>query len=834
MAPVPPLSHAELCRGCGSFDPGFLTTDDLPELDGPAGQGRAVEALSFALDMRHPGYHVFVLGEEGVGRHEIVRRVLKERASHEEPGPDLCYVHGFADAWRPVALELPAGQGRALRTALASLVEDLRATLPATFESDETRTLKKAEEDAFHGQQEAMLAEVQAAGTAHHVSLVRTPSGVVLAPVEGEEVLPPDRFQALPPEEKAVREREMGEMHELMREKMRQMPKLEHAFRARMKAIEREITFQAVRREVDELRAAFPQPAVRAWLDALEADVVENAGRFLPQEEAPQPGIPGIGLGGEPKDPFRRYGINLVVDHAEQQGAPVIYEDNPTLANLLGRVEHRASFGALHTDFTLVRGGALHQANHGYLVLDAHKLLRQPLAWEELKRALRSGEIRITTPDRALGLVSTATLEPASVPLDLKVMLLVDRSLYYMLSALDPEVDRLFKVAADFDDDFDADAEGIRTYARLVATIVREEGLLPVTAQAVGRILRQANRHAEDARKLSANLLSLADLLREADHTARKAGHERIDMLDVEAALAAERRRNGRVQERVLEAMVRGTLVVPTDGEAIGQIIGLSVAELGRAVFGRPTRISVQVRLGRGQVVDIEREVSLGGPLHSKGVLILQGFVGSRFAQDRALAFQASIVFEQSYGGVEGDSASLAEAVALLSALGQVPLRQDIAVTGSIDQHGRVQAVGGVNEKIEGFFELCAARGLSGRQGAVLPRANVEHLVLSDEVLAAIEAGTFRIWAVESVDEALELLTGQDPGSLDPETGDWTEGSVAAQIADRLDLMAAVAAAIEGGARALILDDEDEPAEQAPVEAPPEPELPGPLVPEEP
>jgi len=477
--------------------------------------------------------------------------------------------------------------------------------------------------------------------------------------------------------------------------------------------------------------------------------------------------------------------VNVLVDHSESKGAPVVYEDHPTYNNLIGRIEHIAHMGALVTDFNLIKPGALHRANGGYLILDARQLLLQPYAWDGLKRALRSREVRIESLSQVLSLVSTVSLEPEPIPLDVKVVLIGERLLYYLLYQLDPDFGELFKVEADFNEEIPRTPENNLLYARLIGTIARKEGLRPFDRGAVARVIEHSARMADDAEKLSIHLLSTADLLREADYWAGVAGNGVVTADDVQRAIDAQIHRADRLRELVQEEIKRGTILIDTTGERVGQVNGLSVIQLGNFAFGRPNRITARVRLGKGEVVDIEREVELGGPIHSKGVLILSGFLGARYAAERPLSLSASLVFEQSYSGVEGDSASLAELCALLSSLAEVPIRQSLAVTGSVNQHGEVQAIGGVNEKIEGFFDVCKTRGLTGEQGVIIPATNVQHLMLRQDVIEAVKAGQFHIYPVQTVDQGIELLTGIPAGERDEE-GNFPEGSINQLVEARL------------------------------------------------
>jgi len=470
----------------------------------------------------------------------------------------------------------------------------------------------------------------------------------------------------------------------------------------------------------------------------------------------------------------------------------VVYEDNPTYAGLIGRVEHIAQMGALVTDFMLIKPGALHRANGGYLMLDARKVLMQPFAWEGLKRVLSAREIRIESLGQALSLVSTVSLEPEPIPLNLKVILLGEPLLYYLLSEYDPEFSELFKAAVDFGRDMPRNGDSNQLYARLIATLARRDRLLDLDRGAVARVIEYGARLVEDAEKLSVRLREITDLLREADHWAREAGRGVIGANDVQAAIDARIFRSDRIRERLQEAIQRGTLLIDTSGERVGQVNGLSIVDLGNFMFGHPSRITASVRLGRGEVLDIQREVELSGPIHSKGVLILSGFLGARYAPDRPLALSASLVFEQTYGEVEGDSASSAELYALLSALANAPIRQSFAVTGSVNQHGQIQPIGGVNEKIEGFFDVCRMRGLSGEQGVLIPATNVKHLMLRQDVIEAVRNSQFRIYPVSSIDEGIEILTGLPAGTREA-NGLFPDGTINQRIEIQLITMSELA-----------------------------------------
>jgi lon-related putative ATP-dependent protease len=524
----------------------------------------------------------------------------------------------------------------------------------------------------------------------------------------------------------------------------------------------------------------------------VEADLITNIDIFVEGDEAPgQRALPVPVPDGATRraDALRRYSVNVVVDNGKTRGAPVVREDNPILPYLIGRVEHKAQFGALSTDFTLIKPGSIHRANGGYLIMDAVKLLTQPFAWDTLKRTLRAQEIRIETPAEALGMISTVSLEPEPIPLALRVILIGERQHYYLLNQVDPDFGDLFKVVADFNETIVWDEANMQRYVTLIASVARQQGLKPLTREAVVLVIEQSARLADDAERMSLLVGRVTDLLREADYWAGKRGHAMIDAADIREAIEAEEHRVDRVREKALESITRDIMLIDSAGAKVGQINGLSVSEVGNFRFGRPTRITARIGLGTGKVVDIEREVELGGPLHSKGVLILSGYITATFGMDFPLSLSASLVFEQSYGGVDGDSASSAELYVLLSAISGVPIKQSFAVTGSVNQHGEVQAIGGVNEKIEGFFDICKSRGLTGEQGVLIPKSNVKHLVLRPDVVAAVAEKRFHIYPVERIEQGIELLTGMPAGERGKD-GEFPDGTIFRKVADRLGEMA--------------------------------------------
>lgn len=777
------LSPDRLYTRCdpASFD--FSTTAQLEPIAEAVGQGAALEAVRFGVGIRREGYNLFILGPSGLGKHTLVRAFLESRAAREPVPGDWCYVNDFDHPHKPRALSLPAGRATGFQHGMEQLVEELKSAIPACFESDEYRTRLEDIDVAFKERQEKAFKELGSEAEKQGVALLQTPGGFAFGPIKDGEVITPDDYEKLPEKEKGRIEAVVATFQERLQKIIHQIPQWRRERRRKIKELNQEISQVTVGQLLDSLREQYvEEQPVLAYLDAVKKDVIDHLDEFRRSEE-PNPN-PLSGGGGE--EFFKRYQVNVLVDRKEAEGAPVVYEDHPMYGNLVGRVEHLSQWGALVTDFTLVKAGALHRANGGYLLLDAYRLLVQPFAWDSLKRVLRSREIRIESVGQMLGLVSTVSLEPEPIPLDVKVVLFGERQLYYLLCEYDPDFAELFKVAADFEDEIDRNAETHGLYARLVATLAQREGLLPFDRGAVARVIEHAARSADDAEKLSTHMRGLADLLREADFWGREAKGEAVTAADVQQAIDSRIRRADRLRKKINEEILRGTLMIDTDGERVGQVNGLVVIDLGNFAFGHPTRISATTRVGEGELIDIEREVELSGPIHSKGVLILSSFLAQRYAREHPLSLAASLTFEQSYSEVEGDSASVGELCALLSSLAGMPVKQSLAVTGSVNQHGEVQPIGGVNEKIEGFFDICRERGLTGGQGVLIPRANVKHLMLREDVVEAARQGKFHVYAVDTVDQAVELLTGTPVGELDA-SGHAPEGSINALVMNRLE-----------------------------------------------
>jgi lon-related putative ATP-dependent protease len=754
------------------------------------GQSRAVEAIEFGTGIQVEGFNLFVLGPPGTGRHSFLRQFLGAKAATEPTPSDWCYVNNFDEARQPRVLEFPAGRGRMFRDDIDRLVREARTAIPAAFESEDYAARRQSIEQASKEEQQEALEAVQQHAEEAGLGIVQAATGFHFVPLRDGEAMAPEEYETLPDDERVRLERDTEKIRTQLRKMLQEIPRRVRKVRGEIQKLDREVALFAVGSLIEEVAHEYEDlPSVVEFLTAMQHDIAGNVELFTRGGSPDSSESLGQLLGGgQPQDGqsvLRRYGVNLIVDHSGSEGAPVVFEDHPTYPSLVGRIEHVSSFGALLTDFHLIRAGALHRANGGYLLIDARKILVQPFAWEALKRALKAREIDVRSLAQEYSLVSTVSLEPERIPLDVKVVIVGDRLFYYLLQAYDPEFSELFKVAADFEDQMARSDENVRSLAQLIGTIATREELMPFDRGAVARVVEESARYAGDAEMLSAQIRRLADVMREAHYWAQQNGNDVIDAGDVQRAIDARTRRASRLRDRLQREVLRGTIRIETDGEVVGQVNGLSVIQLGEEMFGRPTRISARIALGSGEVIDIEREVKLGGPIHSKGVLILSSFLASRYSAEQPLSLSASLVFEQSYGPVEGDSASAGELCALLSALADVPIKQSLAITGSVDQHGRIQAIGGVNEKVEGFFDICRERGLTGDQGVLIPASNVKHLMLRRDVVEAVEAGQFQLYALETIDECMGLLTGIEAGIADAE-GRFPEETLNRRIADRL------------------------------------------------
>ncbi|MDJ0700919.1 MAG: ATP-binding protein [Woeseiaceae bacterium] len=759
----------------------FERSDQLLETSGHFGQERAIDALRFGIQVQSEGYNVFVMGPPGSHRHGLAEQLTAEQAAKEGAPDDWCFVHNFAEPERPHVLQFPAGSGSEFRNDMRTLIEEMRLALPAAFEAEDYRNQLEAIEQETEKQVKELWSELEENAAKKGIALLPTPTGYVLAPIRDEKVLGDKEFEKLPESDQQQIKSAITELSEELQGKIERMPQLRKTLREKVKKLNEEVTANAVGVLIAELKSKYKGfPPVAQYLGEVQQNITENADRFREQEPSPLPFLQH-----DATQIFGLYEVNLVVNNSDSETAPVVYESNPTYRNIVGNVEHRAEMGALVTDFRLIRSGALLRANGGYLVLDVERVLRRPFVWEALKQALLEEEVRIESPGELYGFVSTTSLKPQPIPLDIKIILIGPRWLYYLLSMYDSEFNELFKIAADFDDRLPRNEENASRYALLVADRIRELRLVPFSRGAVIRVIDESARIAGDSERLSMHMRSLDDLLIQSSYWGRQTKAELIEAEHVEKALQQQVSRLSRVQQNIVDAIHRNSLLIDTAGEQVGQVNGLAVSTLGEFQFGHPVRITATTRIGTGNVVDVEREVELGGAIHSKAMMILSSALMARYAPDVPLSMHGSVVFEQSYSGIEGDSASVAELSALISSLSGTPIRQGLAVTGSINQLGRVQVIGGVNEKIEGFFEVCRTRELDGTQGVIIPRDNVKHLMLRKEVVDAVSDGKFHIYAVDRIDEAIEILTGVDAGERDSD-GEFPAGSVNAKVEQQL------------------------------------------------
>ncbi len=782
-----PLPASELRRVVNPSSLGFRTTDELVPINGLIGQERALKAIQFGTDIKSHDFNMFVLGPPASGKTTAVKAQLGPKAAVAPAPPDWAYVYNFENQNRPKVLQLPSRRAKGLAKGMIAALDELRGVLPGRFESEDYQTRRRAIDEQFRSGNEEALEALTKKANGQNIALLRTPTGFAMAPMHEGKVVKPEVFNALPEAMRQDVESKISSLEKELAVILERLPAADKRRRQQLSELNEEVATSAIRDALFELHASFSDvPEAAAYLEAAGHDMVRNVALFLAtgEEENALVRRP-IDSAQDPR--FRRYLINVMASNggSATAGAPVIEENNPTYGNIVGRVEHVAQMGTLVTDFLLIKPGALHKANGGYVLFDARRLLLSPFAWEALKRAIKAREIRIEQPTEVTGLISTQTLDPEPIPLDVKVVLFGDRELYYLLAAHDPDFPRLFKVQADFDDTIARSSENDTAYARLIASVVKEHGLKPLDASAVARLIDEGARLADDREKLSIELGRISDIVREADYWSSQARRKITTREDVAKAIDEQIQRADRLRDRAQETIARGIVLVDTEGAEVGRINGLSVIQLGAFAFGRPSRITARVRVGSGRVMDIEREAKLGGPLHSKGVMILWGVLAGRYALEVPLALAATLVFEQSYGGVDGDSASSAELYALLSALSEVPIKQSLAVTGSVNQQGEVQAIGGVNEKIEGFFDICRARDLTGEQGVLIPKSNVQHLMLREDVVEAVKNRQFSIYAVGTIDEGIEILTGVTAGNRGADRR-FAAGTVNRLVEDKL------------------------------------------------
>lgn len=804
MSAVGELSPDELSNSCSEEELSFESTEALSELDEVIGQDRAVEAVTFGIDIDSPGYNMFALGSRGTGKKEVIQQFL-ERQAEEEPVPnDWVYVHNFDHPDQPHAIELPTGKGKVFRDDMDDLVEQLKTEVPQAFEGEEYQQEREQIQEEFARQRQEYLQELENRAEEKDFTVLQTPQGVMLAPVIDGEPLTPDKFSELEEEVREDIEQRRDELQEHLDEVMEQVQELRQEAREQVKELDQRIISFSVQGLINEIKEKYEsQEAVQDHLDRVLEHLLNNVEMFKRMNQKKnQPDMPMPMQRREDKPDFDLYRANLLVDHSDTEGAPVVLESNPTYYNLVGRIEHKGEFGSLSTDFTMVKNGALHQANGGYLMIEAKDVLTKPFAWEALKRSLNNDQIKTEAMGQEYRAVQTQTLEPEEIPLDVKIVLLGDPRMYYLLYNLDEDFQELFKVKADFSQETDREDDIIHQYGRYISTLCEDEDLRHFSRSGVRRVVERASRMVDNKEKLSAELNHIGDLVRESHYWADQNGHELVESEDVNRALDEMIYRSNKIEKKIQELIEEGTILIDTDEKVVGQVNGLSVLPLGDYRFGKPSRITARTHVGDQGVVNIEREAELGGRIHNKGVMILSGYLSGLFAQDRPLSVSATLTFEQTYGEVDGDSASSAELYALLSSISDLPLRQDLAVTGSVNQQGQVQSIGGVNEKIEGFFKICQQDGLTGDQGVLIPSSNVRNLMLREDVIEAVKNDQFHIYPIEHVDEGIELLTGTPAGERDGDGG-WTDGSVKAAVDRQLEDYASTVQAFAQG------DDDD-------------------------
>jgi lon-related putative ATP-dependent protease len=764
----------------------FTTTAEIPELEGAIGQERALKSIDFGLGMEMDGFNLFLAGETGTGRSSTIKNLLKKRARTEPAPYDWCYVYNFKSPDKPLSLALSAGKGSELAGDMKELLDAVRGVIPKALDSKEYETNKTTLMEGYQEANASLFTKLEKEAEEKGFALQRTVSGLVMVPQKEGRNYTQEEYDALNDEERHKIDETGKGLTEKLNDVLRVVRENEKATKEMLAQLDRSLGLAAVGHHIDPLKekyAAFPK--VTGYLEEVQEDILLNLEDFKDQGQ-PQPSpVPGLRLPRQ-EPSFERYAVNVLVDNKDIEGAPVVFEANPTYNNLFGRIEHVMQMGGVATtNFTLVKPGALHRANGGYLIVDAREVLINPFSWDSLKRCIKNSEIKIEDVLEQYRFMAIASLKPEPVPLQAKIIMIGAQWIYYLLFYMEPDYRKLFKVKADFDSHIARTSEIIKDYALFVANHCKDEKLLPFDRSGVAALLEHSARLVEDQHKLSCQFMEISDLIREASYWAGKENSPIVTREFVKRAIEEEVYRNNRIEERIQEMIDEGTIMVDTAGDEVGQINGLSVISLGDYMFGRPSRLTVRVYMGRGGMVNIEREVKLSGPLHDKGVLILTGYLGGKYAHDKPLSFSASICFEQSYEGVEGDSASSTELYALLSALSGVPLKQGIAVTGSVNQLGRVQPIGGVNYKIEGFYAVCKARGLTGEQGVMIPETNVRHLMLKDEVVEAVRAGRFHIWSVSTIDQGIEILTGVPAGERGAD-GSYPEGTINYLVDKRL------------------------------------------------
>ncbi|MBR2137347.1 MAG: AAA family ATPase [Alphaproteobacteria bacterium] len=779
------LTSNQLYKKCDPSKFDFKTTAELEEGLSALGQDRAISAVELGIHIKSRGYNLFCLGPEGTGKMSLVKRLLETEAKKRKTPSDWAYVYNFDEPYKPKAIQFPAGEACNFAKDIDELIFELSSNLSVLVESDEYKAAIDIIKQKYKAKKDEYVSLLQKKAKGKRVSLLHMQMGLVVAPMKDGEVLSPDAFDQLSENEKKLIMDDLNAMQEEIENATQTLPQWEDKQKKEIETLKSKFVKATVEKPINELKTKYKKyiQAVK-FLRAIQTHILDNVDEFVPNEAEK------VSLTGEEdpmqillskmkqpeEDKFSKLKVNVIVKNTPDAGAPIITVDHPTQGNLVGKVERIQQYGALLTDFTLIKAGALHCANGGFILLDARKVLEQPYAWDSLKRAISTKCIKIESPSEETSF-TTISLDPEPIPLDIKVILTGDFEIYDLLCERDPDFRDFFKVEADFGIIMDRTEENEIEYAKLIGSLSKKKGLRSLNRQAVARVIEHASRLADDADKLTAHISSIGDLLREADYWARKSQSKQIGKNHIDQAIDAQIYRMDRIKKSMLEQIDKGTILMDVKGKRVGQINGLVVYDFSNYSFGKPARITTQVRIGKGDFVDIEREIDLSGPIHTKGVLILKSLISNRFAKRSPLSLSASIVFEQSYGGVDGDSASSTEYYCLISAITGLEIDQGIAVTGSINQFGEIQPIGGVNEKIEGFFDVCVHNGLTGTQGVIIPRTNVGNLMLRADILQAVEDGKFTIYAIDTVDDGIEILTGKKAGEPDSR-GRYPRGTI--------------------------------------------------------
>ena len=786
---VTKLSVDKLRNVCDADFMHCESTKDLKPLGEIVGQERAVRALKFGIGIKDHGFNIYVSGYPGTGRKTAVKSFVDETAKGQPIPPDWCYVNNFSNQYEPKAIQLPSGRGKGFREDMKNFIDSIKSSLPKAFESEDYAKRREATLSGLENQRKTVIDDLNTKAQREGFIIQTSPVGLLLIPMLDGRPLTEEEILALPQKTKEKLQEKHDKLEAELQNTMRQLIDMERQIHDTIRKLNREVALYATGTQIQSLMEKYKEVSeVTAYLKEVQNDILDNLQQFIRRGGGEQQQLP-FPMPWLKEEPFKKYEVNVIIDNSTVKGAPVIMELNPNYHNLFGRTEKEAQFGALITDFTMIRAGALHKANGGYLIIQVEDLLRNPFSYDGLKRDIRDKNIVIEEPEERYGFISIKTLKPQPIPLTAKIILIGNPYIYQLLFQLDTDFRELFKVKAEFDTTMNRTDENVKQYAAFVCMLCEKENLKHFDGSALAKLVEYSSRLAADQYKLSTQFSLVGDLVRESNFYATQENSEFVTATHVKKAIEEKIYRSKLIQEKIQEMIKRGFFLIDTVEERVGQMNGLSVAGMGDFAFGMPSRVTASIGLGREGVIDIEREAKMGGPIHTKGVLILSGYINDKYARDKPLSLSARLVFEQNYEGIEGDSASSTELYTILSALSSLPVKQNIAVTGSVNQKGEVQAIGGVNEKIEGFYEVCKQRGLTGQQGVMIPESNVQNLMLKEEVVEAVKAGQFNIYSVKTIDEGIEVLTGKQAGVRRAD-GTFEEGTVNFLVDRQLSVMA--------------------------------------------